>query len=55
MGLPLRILLVEDSEDDAELMLRQLRWIGKNADDDAHLLVVGMVLLPNKSDASPEL
>src|SRR5881394_539330 len=28
MGLPLRILLVEDSEDDAELMLRQLRRSG---------------------------
>src|SRR6476659_5400597 len=28
MGLPLHILLVEDSEDDAELMLRQLRRAG---------------------------
>src|SRR5436305_370693 len=28
MGLPLRILLVEDSEDDAELMLRQLQRSG---------------------------
>ena len=27
MTIPLRVLLIEDSEDDAELFLRHLRWL----------------------------